>query len=248
MFAPLYEAVFDEVGVRGGTRLLDVGCGPGLGAKIAAARGARVAGLDGAAASLVIARERTPQGDFQDGALEDLPWSDGTFDVVTGFNSFQFAADIVSALREARRVVRPGGRVAAAVWGRDEDCETVVTMAAVRKLLAPPPSPSFPLSSPSAPAAPDPPLSVPGRIEALMARAGLTPLASGAVDCSFEFPDLATAVTGIMSAGAAVAAARQLGAKVVRQAIAESLAAFRTGKGTYRQRNRFRYVIAVAGE
>src|SRR5262245_45210486 len=82
---PLYEAVFDAADVRAATRLLDVGCGPGLAALLASARGAQVAGLDAAEASLEVARERVPAGDFRVGEMEDLPWPDNTFDVVTGF-------------------------------------------------------------------------------------------------------------------------------------------------------------------
>lgn len=239
LFRPVYERVFDEAGVEPGTRLLDVGCGPGLAAHLAAQRGALVAGLDAAEASLAIARERTPKGDFRSGDMEDLPWPGQSFDVVTGFNSFQFAGDRVAALREARRVARSGGRVAMVVWGHDEDCETTVTVAAVGKYLPPAPSPS--------PAAPAPtPLSVPGAIEELMTRARLAPLTGGAVECPFEFPDLETALRGLLSAGVMVAAARRAGQERVRQVVAESLAPFRTSDGSYRQRNVFRFVIASA--
>jgi SAM-dependent methyltransferase len=232
---PLYEAVFDAAGVEAGSRLLDVGCGPGLAAHLAAKLGAHVAGLDAAEAGLVIARERTPQGDFRAGEMEDLPWSDNTFDVVTGFNAFQYAASVVNALREARRVARPGGCVAMAVWGRAEDCETVATVTALSQFLPSPP-----------PGAPGPfALSAPGRVEALLEQANLSPLSSGEVDCPFEFPDLETAVRGSMSSGPAAAAIRQAGAEAVQQAIAESFAPFRTSEGSYRQRNRFRYVIAT---
>src|SRR5262249_33881092 len=105
-FRPLYEAVLDVAGGRAGTRLLAGGCGPGLAALLAARRGAEVAGLDAAETSVAIARERTPAGDFRVGEMEELPWPDGTFDVVTGFNAFQYAADPINALREARRVAR----------------------------------------------------------------------------------------------------------------------------------------------
>jgi SAM-dependent methyltransferase len=233
---PLYEAVFDAAGVEAGTNLLDVGCGPGLAAQLAAQRGAQVAGLDAAEAALEIARERTPAGEFRTGEMEDLPWADNTFDVVTSFNAFQYAADVINALREARRVAKPGGRVAMAVWGRSEDCEAVATLTALSKFLPPPP-----------PGAPGPfALSAPGRVEALLEQAGLTPLSSGEVDCPFEFPDLATAIRGTMSPGPAAAAIRQADAGAVQRAIAESLAPFRTSAGAYRQRNRFRYVIATA--
>ena len=169
-----------------GYKLLDVGCGPGLAAQLAALYGAQVAGLDAAETSLSIARERTPEGDFRVGEMEDLPWPDNTFDAVTGFNAFQYAADVVNALREARRVARPGGRVAIAVWGRAEDCETVAVVAALSKFLPPPP-----------PGAPGPfALSAPGRVEGLLQQAGLAPLTSGEVECPFEFPDLETALRG----------------------------------------------------
>jgi SAM-dependent methyltransferase len=233
---PLYKAAFDAAGVEPGTRLLDVGCGPGLAAQLAARRGAHVAGLDAAEASLEIARERTPGGDFRAGEMEDLPWPDNSFDVVTSFNAFQYAADLLNALWEARRVVRPGGHVAMAVWGRQEDCDSVVVVAALSKLLPPPP-----------PGAPGPfALSAPGRVEALLEQAGLEPLESGEVSCSFEFLDLETAVRGHMSSGPAAAAIRQAGAEAVRRAIVESLAPFRTSEGGYRQRNNFRYVLASA--
>ncbi len=233
---PLYEAVFDAAGVKAGTRLLDVGCGPGLAAQLAAKRGAHVAGLDAAEASLEIARERTPEGDFRAGEMENLPWPDNTFDAVTGFNAFQYAANVVNALREARRVARPGGRVMMAVWGRAEDCELVALVAALGKLLPPPP-----------PGAPGPfALSEPGRVEALLEQANLSPQEDGEVDCLFEFPDLETAVRGNLSTGPAAAAIRQAGADEVGQAIAEALAPFRTSAGGYCLRNRFRYVIASA--
>lgn len=233
---PLYEAVFQAAEVGAGTRLLDVGCGPGLAAQLAAQRGAHVAGLDAAETSLAIARERTPGGDFRASELEALPWADNTFDMVTSFNAFQYAADVVNALREARRVARPGGRVAMAVWGRAEDCDNAALVAALSKFLPPPP-----------PGAPGPfALSEPGRLERLLEQAGLAPLTSGGVDCPFAFPDLATAVRGHMSSGVAAIAIRQAGAEAVQRAIAEALAPFRLNGRGYLQRNRFRYVIAEA--
>jgi SAM-dependent methyltransferase len=206
-----------------------------LAAHLAAKRGAHVAGLDAAETSIEIAREHTPEGDFRAGEMEELPWADNTFDVVTGFNAFQYAADVVNALREARRVARPGGRVAMAVLGRQQDCDITVIAAALSQFLPPPP-----------PGAPGPfALSVPGRLEALLEQANLSPLTSGEVDCPLEFPDLETAVRGHMSTGVAALAIRQAGAEAVQQAIAEALAPFRTSEGGYCQRNRLRYVIAA---
>lgn len=234
-FCPAFEAVFAAAGVGPGTRFLDAGCGPGLAPHLAAERGARVAGLDAAEASIVIASERTPDGDFRVGEMEALPWPDGTFDVVTGFNAFQFAADPADPLREARRVVRPGGRVAMAVWGRAEDCDLVAVMAPVFRLLPPaPPGAEGPFA-----------LGEPGRVEALLARAGLTPLSSGEAACPFIFPDLETAVRALTSAGVMVAAGERAGDEAVRRAVAGALAPFRAAAGGYRLCNTLRYVVAA---
>jgi ubiquinone/menaquinone biosynthesis C-methylase UbiE len=51
-----------------------------------------------------------PLGDVRVGEMESLPWNDDTFDLVTGFNSFFFADDMVGALREAGRVANPARR------------------------------------------------------------------------------------------------------------------------------------------
>jgi hypothetical protein len=111
----------------------------------------------------------------------------------------------------------------------------VVTVVAVLALLPPlPPRPA------------ETPLATPGRVEALLERAGLVPLTSGEVACALAYPDLDTAVRGSMSAGPMVAAGRRVGNDAVRRAVVESLGPFRTGADGYRQANTLRYVIASA--
>ena len=136
---PAYEVVFYEANIGSGTQLLDVGCGAGLAAQLAAERGAHVSGIDLAASLIEIAHERVPEGDFRVGGIEELPYPDGTFDVITGFNSFQYAGNLDTALREARRVVTAGGRVAMVTWGMPQDCEHATTLKAIGALLPPPP-------------------------------------------------------------------------------------------------------------
>src|SRR5438874_3048660 len=72
---PLWEAMLDAAAVGPGTRLLDAGCGAGGASVLAAGRGAQVNGLDAAQGLLAIARERVPDGDFQLGDLEALPYA-----------------------------------------------------------------------------------------------------------------------------------------------------------------------------
>ena len=105
-----YEPVFDSLSLGPGSRYSDVVCGAGMAALLASDRGAQVSGIDAAESLLTVARERVAAADFRLGDLQDLPFADGCFDVVTGFNSIQFAADPVAALMEAGRVTKRTGR------------------------------------------------------------------------------------------------------------------------------------------
>lgn len=230
---PIYEAALRRCGVREGTRVLDVGCGAGGALVVAREQGALPAGIDGAARLIDIARERLPQAQLPVGDMEALPFADESFDLVTSFNSFQFAEDLPRALREARRVCRAGGMVLMLVWGAKEACDLVgSTLAAVFRLL--PPSP------PSAMA----PLSQPGTMEALLEEAGLVRQASGDLDCEFRYPDAEGAWRAISSAGMMVRAIRHVGEDKVKSAVLGSLAAFTRPGGEVVQRNRFRWASA----
>ena len=233
---PLYKSVFDRVGISPGTRLLDVGCGAGLASQLAAQLGAQVSGIDAAPVLIEIARERLPGGDFRVGDMEELPYTDASFDMVTGFNSFQHAANLAAALSEAKRVVRRGGRIAVVTWGRPEDCEHAAVMAAIRALLPPE------LTGTSSPFV----LSEPGRLEALLEQAGLRVDDSGEIASTFVWPDDDIAWKSISSAGPTVMAVRYAGEEQVRQAILDSLLPFRTSTGGYLEENTYRYVIATA--
>lgn len=228
---PVKEAVLGALALRAGTRLLDVGCGAGLFASMAVAAGAEVSGLDAAPAMIEWARRRAPAADLRVGDLEALPWADGTFDVVTGMAAFQFAADPRAALQEARRVVRRGGTVAIATWGRPEDCQASAFIGALRKLLPPVPGGAFAHSD------------EPG-LQALVASAGLDPGPLTDVDCPFVYPDDATALRGILASAPGTAAIRAVGEAAAGAAVLGALAPFRTAEGGYRLRNKFRYLLA----
>lgn len=233
--APLYKSVFDRLGVSHGTRLLDVGCGAGLAAQLAAEFGAQVSGIDAASAFIEIARERLPGGDFRVGDMEELPYAEASFDVVTGFNSFQHAANPVAALKEAKRVARRGGRVAMVIWGRPQDCDHAPVMAAIAALL--PPSPTR-AEGPFA-------LTEPGRLEALLEQAGLRADDSGEITSTFAWPDDETAWKAIGSAAPTVMVVRYAGEEQVKRVVLDSLVPYRTSSGGYREENTFRYVIAT---
>jgi SAM-dependent methyltransferase len=233
---PLYEAVLDRLRLEPGERVCDVGCGSGVFCELAARRGAEVTGIDAAEELVAFASSRLPEGDFRVGEMERLPYENDWFDVVTGFNSFQYAATPVQALREAVRVARGGARVVVATWGRPEDCEAAGYLAALASLLPPPPSGA---AGPFA-------LSEPGPLEELVAEAGLRPQEAAEVECPFDYAELETALRGLLSAGPAVKAIATAGEERVRQAVTEAIAPYRSAGGGYRLENTFRYLLAAA--
>src|SRR3954451_20282988 len=83
--APAREAVADRL--RAGDRVLDIGCGTGEFCALAHARGMTASGIDAAPAMIELARTRAPEADLRGGSMDALPWDDGSFDAVVGFNS-----------------------------------------------------------------------------------------------------------------------------------------------------------------
>jgi SAM-dependent methyltransferase len=230
---PLHEATLAALSPLSGLRLLDVGCATGLALQMAAGHGARVTGLDATKAMIDIARERLPHARFHVADLQDLPFDDGTFDVITAFNAIQYAAEPKSATAELARVARPGGRVAIGVWADPARCDTEVLFQRIRALAPAPPGAHAPLA-----------ISVPGTVETLLADAGLVQTASGEVSCPFIYPDLATGWRGQASIGPFRRAIEIAGETTVRDVFDNVLEQYRQPDGTYRQDNVFRYVIA----
>jgi SAM-dependent methyltransferase len=114
------EELLDAVGAGPGTRLIDVGCGPGTITAAAAARGARAVGVDLAAGMLALGRARHPHLELLEGDAEALPFPDGTFDALVGGFVLNHLPAVEAAVAEAARVLAPGGRMAVAVWDRPE--------------------------------------------------------------------------------------------------------------------------------
>jgi len=109
--APTYEEGLRRAGLERGQSVLDIGCGTGVLLALAAARGARVHGVDASEALAALARERVPGADVRIGEMEALPYEDDSFDAVTvGFGA-RNVVDLDGGIAEMARVVRPGGRV-----------------------------------------------------------------------------------------------------------------------------------------
>src|SRR5215471_17885468 len=118
LFRPFAEQLVTRVGLTRSDTLIDVACGTGIVARVARERlgpEARIVGVDVAPAMLAVARTVDPTIDWREGNAVALPVSAGEeFTVLTCHQGLQFMPDKLAAVRDMRRVLAPGGRVAIA--------------------------------------------------------------------------------------------------------------------------------------
>jgi len=231
---PLFLALLDALEPLEGKAYLDAGCGSGQAAADAAQRGAAVSGLDASAPLLDVARSRTPDGDFSVGEIQELPYGDGSFDVVTATNAIQYAVDPAAAVAELARVARTGGKVGIGIWGDPARCETEGLFARLRALAPPPPGTPAPLAC-----------SDPNVVEELLTKAGLDVVDGGEVAIPIAFDDLDDAWRAHSSAGPLQKVIDMVGPEKVRAVIEAVLEADRKPDGQLRQDNVMRCVIAT---
>jgi SAM-dependent methyltransferase len=135
LFSQWGPVVAEAAGVDAGDRVLDIACGTGVLALAAAERAGPkgvVVGLDANEQMLDIARRKHAGVEWRLGRAESLPFDDCSFDAAVSQFGLMFFDDRVAALREAMRVLRPGGRLAIAVW---DDVERSPGYAALAALL-----------------------------------------------------------------------------------------------------------------
>jgi SAM-dependent methyltransferase len=233
---PTYEAVLERTGLEASWRVLDIACGAGAFLRLVAERGGEPHGVDASEALIAFARTRLPDADLRVGEMEDLPWDSDTFDLVTGFNAFFFANDMVAALREARRVAKPGAPVAIQVWGAHERCD-LETMKQVARPFLPPRPPDAP---------PDPDLSAPGVLSALADQAGLSTEAEFDVTWPYKYPDEETLGRALIAVAGLATLAGAEREQELENAIVDGLAPYRRADGSYQLSNEYHYLIARA--
>ena len=219
---PVYEYVLDRARIGPGRTVLDCGCGAGRFVGLATQREAVVAGIDASTELVKIAAKSTPQADIRVGEFEALPWPDRTFDVVTGFSTFQFADDHAAALGEARRVCR--GQVWVVIPARLADSGIPAVFSALATLLPPESLSSLKRSGIYA-------LSAPGTLEETFSKAGMSPRSDQTIEVTMVFPDTGTAVAAFLSAGATALAIRHSGQHAVEQTLNDALAPFTEDHG-----------------
>lgn len=120
LFGPWAEPLCDAAVVGEGQRVLDVACGTGVVARLAQERvgpGGSVVGIDRNPGMLAVARRIAPSIEWREARAEALPLADDAVDAALCQFGLMFFDDARAALKEMRRVTRPGGRIAAVVIG-----------------------------------------------------------------------------------------------------------------------------------
>jgi SAM-dependent methyltransferase len=191
--ARVFEPLLDAAGVGQGTRLLDVGCGPGELASSATAQGAIPTGIDIAPAMVDLARERHPDLDFQVGSAEELPFEDGSFDAVVANFVLLHLGRPETAIGEWVRVLAPGRRLALSIW----DAPSVNRLHGLILDAVDTIDDLVPVDIPEGP----PAFRTDEELVWLLAAAGLTDVRVHHLGFAVEFADPAELWTGILRSG-----------------------------------------------
>jgi SAM-dependent methyltransferase len=234
---PANEVVFDHLAVGPGVRLLDIACGAGLAAQFADRRGAVTAGLDASEALVSIARARTPSGDFRVGDMFALPFPDASFDLATSFNGIWKGCE--GALREARRVLIPGGRLGLTFWGRYERLGLMPYFLKVIELSPPSHGDATQTQGETGRL---------GVIEDMLVSTGFDPCERGTVNVTNEWPDLRTAVRALAAAGPSIPAIEAVGYEAFCDALGEVIEPLHVDGLGVRVSSEFGWIIADIAE
>jgi SAM-dependent methyltransferase len=113
--------LLDAAEVNLNMSVLDVGCGPGYVAAAAAERGATSRGLDFSREMVAIAQKMFPRIEFCEGDVQNLPFTDVTFDRVLANFALLHVSNPERACAEAFRVLKPGGKFGFTVWAAPEE-------------------------------------------------------------------------------------------------------------------------------
>jgi ubiquinone/menaquinone biosynthesis C-methylase UbiE len=154
---PVAAAVVERAAISSRDRVLDVGCGTGNAALLAALQGAQTTGVDPAARLLDVARARAAEtgvnATFVLGDAASIPVAAASADVVLSVFAVIFAPDPAAAAAELARVTAPGGRILLTAWipeGAIHDCVGIFQKAVTAALGLPAGPPAFAWHEPTA--------------------------------------------------------------------------------------------------
>ncbi len=240
-FTPVVDAVITRADLSTGESVLDLGTGTGAVAERAAVivgPGGRVVGVDVSSDMLALAQQRiTSMGlgnvSLLEGRAEAIPAEDAAYDVVLAGLSMMYVIDRETAAREIARVLRPGGRLVAAVWAGPEKCDIVLFQQTAGRFAGPPPVPGV---GPGA-------LADPSSFLSQLAAAGVHARIETQT-LGFDFPDFASAWNALAGVTTAhLPAERQQEAK---DAVVAAM--YPDGDGARHFRNETQLIIGRAAE
>jgi ubiquinone/menaquinone biosynthesis C-methylase UbiE len=219
--------LLDAGHVAAGLSVLDVASGPGFVAAGALERGASARGLDFSIAMLGVARALHPEIEFDHGDAEALPYPDGSFDAVVSNFGIHHVPHPILALRQAHRVLRPGGALAFTAWAASsENIAWKLVFNAIRRSgdmsasQAPPPGGGF---------------GTPNDCAIALEQAGFTGIETRTLTGVWHQADAQTLLTALRSGTARMAALIEAQAPEAMAAIVAGIdsaaAGYRTGNG-----------------
>src|SRR4029450_11748646 len=194
-----YQHLLDETGVALVSGYLDIACGSGLAIRLACERGATASGLDASRGLTAIAAARSPAATIKVGDMLHLPFDAASFDVATSFRGIW--GNGLDALREARRVVRPGGKVGLSFWGNQRRMEAYPLFAVLGQTSQTERENTGAMVN----------IGRPGVAEQLMTEAGLEPGTRTSPRLYWEFPDIERAARALASTGPAYLVIQHIG-------------------------------------
>ncbi|WP_297794984.1 class I SAM-dependent methyltransferase [uncultured Marinobacter sp.] len=141
LFEQWADRLADAAEIQPGQRVLDVACGTGILARTLASRvgeSGAVSGVDINPGMLAVAKRNSPGIEWQEGSAEALPYDDDQFDAVLCQLGLMLFSAPETALREMKRVLKPGGHLALAVFGSFDQLPAYATMASIYERLIDP--------------------------------------------------------------------------------------------------------------
>jgi SAM-dependent methyltransferase len=182
---PVYKKILDLLQPKENHVLLDAGCGSGLFSVLAIARGAQLIGTEADPGLLEIAKRRNPVNHFLSEGTDMLPFAGNSFHMIVLLHVFEQPDKIEASIREAARVLRPGGRLAISVWYDPVNPKSKDILRLGRENI------SFIGSVPFSQFEPD-------VVEKLLKKSGLSLNYTTPVECPFLYSGLSDTIKGLL--------------------------------------------------